>query len=374
MSNPEALPEAELCTDRAEHGDPDERAPWIIEPRDVPLGGVRAMSVRRTLPQRARSFVGAWCFLDHYGPDDVSATGGMDVAAHPHTGLQTVSWLFSGEIEHRDSAGHHAFVRPGELNLMTAGRGISHSERSTPATTVLHGAQLWVALPADAAATAPDFAHYEPPVRRGLGWAAQVFLGELLGERSPVPVFSPLVGAEIRLEPGALLPLRVRAEFEHAVLVDAGALTLARGGGAEARSIGIAPAELGFAPLGTETLCLTAGPEGARVLLIGGEPLGEDLIMWWNFMGRDHAEIAAARADWQAQIAAVGVADPAELAPSSALPAAVQQRPHTADPARFGLPDDEPEPPLPAPPLPITRLVPRRQDRTTPNRRSHPDE
>ena len=119
----------------------------VMTPREVPLGGPRAMTVRRTLPQRERSLIGAWCFLDHYGPDHVADSGGMSVAPHPHTGLQTVSWLFTGEIEHRDSAGHHAMVRPGELNLMTAGHGISHSEVSTPETTVLHGAQLWVALP-----------------------------------------------------------------------------------------------------------------------------------------------------------------------------------------------------------------------------------
>ena len=102
----------------------------IMTPRDVPLGGPRAMRVRRTLPQRERSLIGAWCFVDHYGPDDVADTGGMVVPPHPHTGLQTVSWLFTGEVEHRDSAGHHAMVRPGEVNLMTAGRGISHSEVS----------------------------------------------------------------------------------------------------------------------------------------------------------------------------------------------------------------------------------------------------
>jgi redox-sensitive bicupin YhaK (pirin superfamily) len=129
----------------------------ILEPRAVPLGGPRAMDVRRTLPQRRRSLIGAWCFLDHYGPDDVAATGGMVVPPHPHTGLQTVSWLFAGEIEHRDSAGSHAMVRPGELNLMTAGRGIQHSEVSTRETTVLHGAQLWVALPDANRHTTPFF-------------------------------------------------------------------------------------------------------------------------------------------------------------------------------------------------------------------------
>ena len=118
----------------------------LLEPREVPLGGPRARPVRRTLPQRQRSLIGAWCFVDHYGPDPVEGSG-MDVPPHPHTGLQTVSWLFAGEIDHRDSVGSHAPVRPGELNLMTAGRGIQHSEVSMPGVTELHGVQLWLALP-----------------------------------------------------------------------------------------------------------------------------------------------------------------------------------------------------------------------------------
>ena len=166
----------------------------VLRPREVPLGGPRAMTVRRTLPARERSFVGAWCFVDHYGPDDVSVSGGMDVAPHPHCGLATVSWLFSGEVEHRDSLGTRALVRPGEVNLMTAGRGISHSEVSTPETTVLHGAQLWVALPTRLADVAPRFEHHEPGVVAvGDGVRAQVFVGSLWGSASPVRVESPLV-------------------------------------------------------------------------------------------------------------------------------------------------------------------------------------
>src|SRR3954471_1567259 len=130
----------------------------VLHPREVPLGGPRAIRVRRTLPQRERSLIGAWCFVDHYGP--VAAR--MDVPPHPHTGLQTVSWLFDGEVEHRDSGGVHAMVRPGELNLMTAGRGIAHSEVSTPDTTSLHGVQLWVALPDDARDVERGFDHHVP--------------------------------------------------------------------------------------------------------------------------------------------------------------------------------------------------------------------
>lgn len=163
----------------------------VLSARDVPLGGPRAMTVRRTLPQRSRTLIGAWCFADHYGPDDVAETGGMDVAPHPHTGLQTVSWLFSGEIEHRDSLGSHAFVRPGELNLMTGGHGISHTEVSTPGTTILHGAQLWVALPEEHRHAERDFQHYVPEPVRLDGGEARVFLGALAGNASPVRTFTP---------------------------------------------------------------------------------------------------------------------------------------------------------------------------------------
>ncbi|MER6092254.1 pirin family protein, partial [Streptomyces bluensis] len=165
----------------------------VLTARDVPLGGPRAMTVRRTLPQRARTLIGAWCFADHYGPDDVSVTGGMDVAPHPHTGLQTVSWLFSGEIEHRDSLGSHAFVRPGELNLMTGGYGICHTEVSTPRTTVLHGVQLWVALPEEHRDAERDFQHYAPETVRIDGAVIRVFLGSLAGHVSPVRTFTPLL-------------------------------------------------------------------------------------------------------------------------------------------------------------------------------------
>jgi redox-sensitive bicupin YhaK (pirin superfamily) len=153
----------------------------VLEPREVPLGGPRAMAVRRTLPQRARSLIGAWCFVDHYGPDDVADTGGMTVPPHPHTGLQTVSWLFEGEVEHRDSSGAHAMVRPGEVNLMTAGSGIQHSEVSTPDTLRLHGAQLWIALPDRDRHVAPFFEHAEPAAVTVGEATVRVFVGELAG-------------------------------------------------------------------------------------------------------------------------------------------------------------------------------------------------
>jgi len=296
----------------------------ILEAREVPLGGPRAMQVRRTLPQRDRSMVGAWCFADHYGPEDVRAAVGMDVPPHPHTGLQTVSWLFAGEIEHRDSAGVHAMVRPGELNLMTAGAGICHSEVSTPSTTILHGVQLWVALP-DSARTGPrGFDHYAPtPVPYG-GATVAVFLGSLAAQHSPVHTHTPLLGAQVDLPEGVAVDFDVDPAFEHAVLLDQGALTVA----GTAMAIG----EMAYQGVGSSRLTLAnTGTGPARAIVLGGVPFTEELLMWWNFVGRSHEEIVAFRDQWQVQSDRFG-----EVVGYQGTP----QR-------------------LPAPPLPGTRLKPR---------------
>ncbi|MEQ6900602.1 pirin family protein [Nocardioides sp. YIM 152588] len=336
MSNPEARPDEVTCATGPTAG------PEVLAPREVPLGGPRAMRVRRTLPQRGRTLIGAWCFVDHYGPDRVAETGGMSVAPHPHTGLQTVSWLFEGEITHRDSAGHHAAVRPGEVNLMTAGRGISHSEVSTPDTTVLHGAQLWVALPDAARDTAPGFEHYAPPRVAGPGWSARVFLGSLLGSASPVATFTPLLGAEVVLDAGTVLEVDVDPSFEHGVLVDSGGLEVVAGDGL----VDAKAADLAYVPPGAARLRLDAGPDGARVLLLGGTPFGEAIVMWWNFVGRSHEEVVAFRAAWQEQVLGADgspVGDGRDVADG-----------------RFGVVAGEPLPPIPAPVLPNVRLRERR--------------
>ncbi|MET1132578.1 MAG: pirin family protein [Aeromicrobium sp.] len=301
----------------------------IMTPRDVPLGGPRAMRVRRTLPQRERSLIGAWCFVDHYGPDEVADSGGMVVPPHPHTGLQTVSWLFTGEVEHRDSAGHHAMVRPGEVNLMTAGRGISHSEVSPASTTTLHGAQLWVALPDSARFVDPTFAHHAPSPVTGDGFEARVFLGSLLGDTSPVSTYTPLLGAEVLLQPGASLALDVDPTFEHGVLVDSGALSVA---GVETEQH-----DLAYVPPGRSTLELTSYDEPVRLLLLGGPPFGEAIVMWWNIVARTHEEVVEWRAAWQDQIVDGRLAD-----------------------GWFGVPVGDERPPIPAPPLPNARLRERR--------------
>lgn len=322
MSNLEDDPDELVCAEGAQG------RVEVMVPRDVPLGGPRAMTVRRTLPQRERSLIGAWCFLDHYGPDDVAETGGMSVAPHPHTGLQTVSWLFTGEVEHRDSAGNHAVVRPGELNLMTAGHGISHSEVSPADVTTLHGAQLWVALPEDARDTQPRFDHYAPPAVTGDGWEARVFLGSLLGSTSPVATATPLLGVELLLSGGHPLELDVDPAHEHGLLVDTGVVTVA---GTETKQH-----ELAYLPPGASTLTLDAHGD-ARVLLLGGPPFGEAIVMWWNFVGRTHEEVVGFREEWMAQLADGSYAD-----------------------GRFGRPVGEDLPPIPAPALPNARLRERR--------------
>lgn len=272
----------------------------IITARDVPLGGPRAMTVKRTLPQRQRSLIGAWCFVDHYGPDDVSSTGGMDVAPHPHTGLQTVSWLFEGDIMHHDSADNHAVVTPSEVNLMTAGAGICHSETSTQSTTTLHGVQLWTVLPESARHGERRFDHYAPQPVAFDGGEALVFMGELFGDTSPIPTFTPLVGAEIRMDAGASVAVDVNPEFEHGLLVDAGDIDL--------EGVVIQPHELGYTGIGETTLRIrNNGSQRARLIIIGGEPFTEDVVMWWNFIGRTHEEIAQFRQEWEGHSDRFGV-------------------------------------------------------------------
>ena len=307
---------------------------FVLQPRDVPLGGLRSMTVRRTLPQRVRSTIGAFCFVDHYGPDNVALTGGMKLPPHPHTGLQTVSWLFSGELEHRDSLGTRVKVKPGELNLMTAGRGISHSEDSTSATTVLHGAQLWTVLPERFMGMEPQFEHYAPEPVELPGARVSVFIGALAGAVSPVRVFSPLVGAEIAMPPGGEIHLELASSFEHGYLIDEGAVEI--DGNRPRRG------DLLYIPPGRREVHLRAGAGGARLLLIGGMPFTEEIVMWWNFIGRSHDEVIESRAQWQREIGA-----PDADGPSAETRFGVQP----------GYPGGDP---LPAPVLPgNTRLKPR---------------
>jgi quercetin 2,3-dioxygenase len=244
--------------------------------------------VRRVLPNRDRRMIGAWCFVDHYGPEDVSRGRGMWVPPHPHTGLQTVSWLFSGAIHHRDSLGSDALVRPGQLNLMTSGPGIAHSEQSPPRhPPVLHGLQLWVALPSPARDEAlRDFTQYgDLPMVEVRGLTAKVVIGELAGAGSPATAYSSLVGAELTIDGPADLPLR--PDFEYGVLGVDGDVTLA------GQRLGISE----IAYLGGARDSVRVGGRG-RAFLLGGTPFEEQLVMWWNFIGRTHDEVVASRREW----------------------------------------------------------------------------
>ncbi|HET7172955.1 MAG TPA: pirin family protein [Nocardioidaceae bacterium] len=268
----------------------------ILTARSVPLGP--RQHVRRVLPNRERRMIGPWCFADHYGPADITREPKMWVPPHPHTCLQTVSWLFAGEVQHDDSLSSHAVVLPGQLALMTAGAGIAHSEISPDAhSTELHGLQLWVALPDEVRLSVPPaFDRYaDLPRLRRPGLRATAVLGELEGQVSSASAYSPIVGAELEVD--GEVSIRVRPDFEHGVLCVGGALRV------EGRPLG--QSEVGYLGGGRDVIAL--GSDGpARGFLLGGEPFTEDLVMWWNFIGRDHDEIVRFRELWNAGSAQFG--------------------------------------------------------------------
>ncbi len=247
--------------------------------------------IRRALPHRHRRTVGAWCFLDHAGPANYSADQGLRIGPHPHIGLQTFSWMIEGRIEHRDSLGFRQWIHPGQVNLMTAGRGIAHSEESPYGEAGrFQLAQLWIALPKAEANREPAFEHYPtlPIVERG-GFRMTVLAGDFCGERSPARVFSPLVGADLTTPGDARATLTLDPAFEYA------AMTL-EGEPAVAGEV-LAPGTLAYFGTGRGSLEV-ASSAASRLLLIGGAPFGEDLILWWNFVARTPEEIAAATRDW----------------------------------------------------------------------------
>jgi redox-sensitive bicupin YhaK (pirin superfamily) len=256
------------------------------------LARVGDIEVRRLLPLRHRRSVGGWCFADHYGPMSVDGVAGMDVPPHPHIGLQTVTWLIEGNVLHRDSLGSEQMIRPGQLNLMTAGGGIAHSEESPAGHDPgLHGVQLWLALPGAHRGTAPAFEHHSRlPVTGFGGLEVRVFAGSLAGVASPARVFSPVVGAEISARGDTRGTVPLAPAHEH-VLFAACETAFAAG-------TSLAPGRLLYLATGQESVTVSARA-GARLFLLGGQPLGEPLLMWWNFVGRTPQDIIEAAADWQ---------------------------------------------------------------------------
>ncbi|HEX3607898.1 MAG TPA: pirin family protein [Candidatus Dormibacteraeota bacterium] len=284
MSGPVA---SEDAPEHAAPAPPEAATVEIAPSRSASVGG---LTVRRALPRRERRSVGAWCFLDHFGPASLDHGDGMLVGPHPHTGLQTVTWLVSGEVLHRDSLGSEQLIRPGQLNLMTAGRGIAHAEETpTGGGAGLHGAQLWVALPEATRDGEAAFEHHAELPRVALGrCVATVLLGEFAGERSPARADTRLAGVELAMPGGeAVLPLD--PAFEHALVVLDGAASVGVGV--------VEPGALCYLGLGRGRLELTsAGP--ARALLVGGVPFPDPLHMWWNFVARSRADIDVACREW----------------------------------------------------------------------------
>ncbi len=294
----------------------------VLEPREVPLGGVRNMNVLRVLPHRNLPTIGAWCFLDRFGPADTK----MRVEPHPHIGLQTVTWPLVGEIRHRDSLGSDADLRRGQLNLMTAGNGISHSEYSIGDGPVpLDALQFWVVLPESARHGAGGFERHTElpqavlPAVQGADAAATVVLGDFAGQTSPATVHTPIVGAEIAVPAGSTVRLPLRADWEHAVVLVEGDAVV--DGHPSVRNDML---YLGDSRGSVEV----SSAAGALLFLLGGEPFEDEIVMWWNFAGRSHEEIVQARADWEAESARFGVVEGHDVR-------------------------------IPAPPLPEVRLMPR---------------
>ncbi|WP_329025598.1 pirin family protein [Streptomyces sp. NBC_00690] len=261
----------------------------LLSPRRVPLG--ESTEVRRLLPNLGRRMVGAWAFVDHYGPDDIADEPGMQVPPHPHMGLQTVSWLHEGEVLHRDSTGSLATIRPRELGLMTSGRAISHSEESPRShARYLHGAQLWVALPDAQRHVEPHFQHHtDLPQITAPGLTATVILGDIDGAASPGTTYTPIVGADLALTEGARLNFPLNPDFEYAVLAMSGQVRV--------DDVPLGPGSMLYLGCGRRELPLLAASD-AGLMLLGGEPFEEELIMWWNFVGRTQSEIETARKDW----------------------------------------------------------------------------
>ena len=302
----------------------------LLEAREVPLGGVRAMSVRRALPQRDLPLVGAWCFLDRFGPQVTR----MRVEPHPHIGLQTVTWPFQGDVRHRDSIGSDVMVRRGALNLMTSGAGISHSEYSRGEDAApLDALQLWVALPETRRHGVPAFEQHSvlPEVvlsaESGADGAAAVVLGEFAGVASPATTYTPIVGAEVRVPAGSRLRLPLRAEWEHALVGIDGDLAVHTGTDGD---IDLDDAHLLYLGLRRGHIDVSSAG-GATLFLLGGEPFEDDIVMWWNFVARTHEEIVEAREAWE------------------------------AGGERFGHVVDHGDERIPAPPLPAVRLTRRRR-------------
>jgi quercetin 2,3-dioxygenase len=329
MSGPVTTADAAIeGSEVAAAAEPAEAELEVLQSREARVG---PLTVHRALPQRKRRTVGAWCFLDHAPPAERAeraghAEPGGGIGPHPHIGLQTVTWVLSGEMLHRDSLGSEQVIRPGELNLMTAGHGIVHAEERL-GTTPVHIAQLWVAQPAATRNGESAFEHHGELPRveldsgdgagaRAGADVATVLVGDLAGGRSPARRDTDHFGADIELRSQATIPLR--RDHEHVLVPLMGAVEL------EGRRV--ASPQLVYLTPGRDEIHLRA-PDPARLLLLGGVPFEEPILMWWNYVARTRDEITAAHAEWTARNERFGV-PPSPLSPIDVDPPPWAQPPH----------------------------------------------
>jgi len=258
----------------------------VREGRSTTVGGI---AISRVLPTKGRRTVGPWCFVDLMLPPDFDDPHPLEVGPHPHIGLATVTWLFEGEALHSDSLGTEQPIRPGQLNLMTSGHGIAHAELGT--TSGIHGAQMWLAQPEETRHRAPRFEHVaDLPEVEMQGGLATVLVGELDDVRSPASVDWGTVGLDIRLS-GQRIEVQAVSTYEYAVVPIDRAVKV--------DDAIVEPGWLALVPVGAETIPIESSGEPARVMLLGGAPLGEPIEMWWNFVARSKDEITEAWTAWQ---------------------------------------------------------------------------
>ncbi|MCL4553376.1 MAG: pirin family protein [Candidatus Marsarchaeota archaeon] len=267
----------------------------LFQSRRTTVGNI---TVRRALPKRQRRTIGAWCFADHFGPELLSDKQGMDVGPHPHIGLQTATWLLEGELVHRDSLGSEQTIRPGELNLMTAGKGVSHSEESPGKRSSIHGIQLWIAQPNETRNGEPAFEHHNSLPEANIDNAtATVLVGSFGGATSSARSDTPIVGVQVTIGIGSTI-LELRKDFEYGLIVLEGIVTH--------QNLAVTPGNLAYFPMGRNEIMLTS-QEPSILMLLGGKPFSESLLMWWNFVARTHGELDEARQDWNSHSQRFGI-------------------------------------------------------------------
>ncbi|QCO20643.1 pirin family protein [Acinetobacter cumulans] len=246
--------------------------------------------IKRALPSRHKRMIGAWCFLDHAGPVVFPQGDGLDVGPHPHIGLQTFTWMIEGTMMHTDSLGTKQLIRPRQVNLMTAGYGISHTEVAPDTETHMHAAQLWIALPDDKINMAPQFDHYpELPVVHHDDVAITVLVGEFLKTKSPVAVHTELLGVDLEAKDNSRTRLPLNPKFEYGFMALEGTAHI---NGHELTADNMVVLEPGLEHVDIEIHA------NSRVLLLGGEPFESPILLWWNFVGRTQEELCLAREQW----------------------------------------------------------------------------